>query len=91
MTRSWKFFAVFFVAHLVVSVTYYFLVGQSGSGSLGAGGGRVGVPVFGGMLFLLSLGQQMPEVSPLFFVLNSAVTAGVATGVFAVIRRLRAA
>jgi len=91
MNRSWKFLGVFFVAHLVVSVTYYLLAGQPGSGSLGGGGGGAGIPAFGGMLFLLSFGRPMPEVSPPFFILNSLVTASVATGVFIMVRRLRAA
>jgi hypothetical protein len=93
MNRSWKFFAVFFFAHLAVSVTHFFLSGQPGSESPGAGGGRVGIPMFGVVQFLLTGGRPMATtvVSPLFFILNSAVTAGVATGIFLVIRRLRSA
>jgi hypothetical protein len=93
MTTRWKFFVFFFCVHLVASVTYYFLSGQPGSESLGPGGGRVGVPMFGGMMFLLSGGQPMAATPllPLIFLLNSALTAGVATGIFLVVRRLRAA
>ena len=93
MSTRWKFFIAFFCLHLIVSVTYYFLSGQPGSESLVPGGGPVGVPVFGGMLFLLSGGRPMAAVtiSPLFFLFNSAITAGVATGIFLLVRRLRAA
>jgi hypothetical protein len=91
MSTSWKFFVAFFVVHLVASVTYYFLSGQPGSESLGPGGGRVGVPMFGGMLFLLSGGRPIEAISPLFFIFNSAITAGIATGIFLVVRRLRSA
>jgi hypothetical protein len=89
MNPRWKFFGAFFCIHLIASVTYCFLAGQPGS--MGTGGGRVGIPVFGGIMFLLSGGQPMATVSPLLFILNSSLTAAVATGIFVVVRRLRAA
>ncbi len=93
MNIRWKFFIAFFCVHLIASVAYYFLSGQPGPESLGPGGGRVGVPMFGGMLFLLSGGRAMAAttISPLFFMFNSAITAGIATGIFLLVRRLRAA
>jgi hypothetical protein len=91
MSTGWKFFFAFFGVHLVASVAYYFLAGQV-SGSLAPGGGQVGVPMFGAMLFLLSGGQPTADATVLLVLpFNSAVTAGVATGIFQVVRRLRAA
>ena len=87
--RPRTFFGAFFCVHLVVSVAYHFLGGQS----QGIRGGSFGLGIFGGMSFLLS-GRQ-PTVAapllPLLFLLNSALTAGVATGIFILVRRLRAA
>jgi len=91
MSRSWKFFLWFFLGHLLASVAYFFLSRELASGSSGAGAGSPGLGMFGGAMFLLSLGRGRPEVSALLFVLNSAVTAAVATGIFNVIRRLRSA
>jgi hypothetical protein len=92
MSTGWKFFFAFFGVHLTASVAYYFLSGQPGSGSLGPGGGHVGIPMFGAMLFLLSSGHPMADATLLLFLpFNSAVTAGIATGIFQVVRRLRAA
>ncbi len=93
MNPRWKFFGAFFCVHLVASVSYYFLAGQPGSGSFGATGGHAGIPMFGGILFLLSGGQPMAPVAalPLLFLLNSAITAGVATGILLLVQRLRAA
>jgi hypothetical protein len=48
--------------------------------------------MFGAMLFLLSSGHPMADATLLLFLpFNSAVTAGIATGIFQVVRRLRAA
>ena len=93
MSTGWKFFIAFFSVHLMASVAYYFLSAQPGSETLVPGSGRVGTPVFGGMLFLLTGGRRMADtsVAPLLFILNSAVTAGFATGILQVVRRLRAA
>ena len=91
--RPSRFFAIFFVVHLVASFAYYFLLaGQLGSGSQG-GGGRVGIGIFGGMLFLLTFGQSTPSTPALalLILLNSALIAFIATGIFLVVRRLRAA
>ena len=90
-----RFFGFFFIVHLVVSATYYFMASQFGGGSQGIGAGRVGMGVFGAMqlLFVLAGGQSSlePTVLPLLFLVNSALTAGVATGIFLFVRRLRAA
>jgi hypothetical protein len=92
MSTGWKFFFAFVFVHLLASVAYYLLAGQPGSGSMAPGGGQVGVPMFGAMLFLLSGGQPMADATVLLVLpLNSAVTAGVATGIFQLVRRLRAA
>jgi hypothetical protein len=90
-----RFFAFFFIVHLVVSAGYYFLAGQFGGGSQGIGAGNLGMGVYGMMrlLFGLAGGQASiePTVLPLLFLVNSALTAGVATGILLVVRRLRAA
>jgi len=87
--RPRTFLVAFFCVHLVVSIAYYFLASQS----QGVSGGRIGLGVFGAMAFLLS-GDQPAVATPLLpvlFLLNSAVTAGLATGIFVLVRRLRAA
>ena len=92
--RPSRFFGVFFVVHLLASVAYYLLISrQGGAGSQGVGGGRVGMGIFGGMLFLLTYGQSTPSTPALalLILLNSAVTAAVATGIFLLVRRVRAA
>jgi len=92
--RASRFLGVFFVVHLLASVSYYFLLsGRVGAGAQDVGSGRVGMGVFGGMLFLLTNGQSTPSTPTLAFLilLNSALTAAVATGIFLVVRRLRAA
>jgi hypothetical protein len=97
LVRPGKFFRVFFCVHLAVSVGYYFLSGQfdSGSGSAGVGGGGAGMAAFGGILgvlLLFSNGRPLePTVLPLIFLLNSTLTAAVATGILVVVRRLRPA
>ena len=60
---------------------------------MGVGGGPAGMSMFGGILFLLSGAQPMAPTAalPLLFILNSAITAGVATVIFLLIQRLRAA
>ena len=93
MNARWKFFIAFFCVHLLACVMYYFLAGQPGSESMGIGGGRAGMSMFGGILFLLSGARPMAPVAalPLLFILNSAITAGIATGIFLLVQRLRAA
>jgi hypothetical protein len=97
LVRPGKLVGVFFVVHLAVAVGYYFLSSQfgSGSGSAGVGGGSAGMGAFGGILgvlLLFSKGRPLePTVLPLIFLLNSALTAAVATGILVVVRRLRAA
>jgi len=92
--RPGKFFGVFFAVHVVASAAYYFLSGQLDSSFGGPGGGHVGLGVFGGLLFLFQMSGH-PTISgsalSLIIFLNSALTAGVATGIFLVVRRLRAA
>ena len=89
-----KFFGLFFIVHLVVSTGYYFLA-SLGGGSGGIGGGNVGMGVFGAMYALYGVAggksNIAPTVLPLLFLINSALTFGVATGIFLVVRRLRAA
>ena len=90
--RPGRFFWIVFGVHLVVSVAYYFLILGSDSG--GPGAGNVGMGVFGGLLALFRLTgrHEVPEYAlPLIFLLNSVVTAGIATGILQVVRRLRAA
>jgi hypothetical protein len=92
--RPSRFFVAFFLVHLGASVVYYFLLsGQPGAGSQGIGGVRVGMGIFGGVLFLLTQGQSPPSTPALalLILLNSSLTAAVATGIFVVVRRTRAA
>ena len=90
-----KFFGVFFIVHLLLSAGYYFLAGRLDGASPGIGAGNVGLGMFGAMYLLFgSSGGRAgiePTVLPLLFLVNSSLTAGVATGVFLVVRRLRAA
>jgi hypothetical protein len=90
-----RFFGLFFIVHLVVSAGYYLLASQGGGGPQGIGAVRVGMGVFGAMqLLFVVAGRQSsiePTLLPLLLVVNSALTAGVATGIFLVVRRLRAA
>ena len=55
----------------------------------------MGMGVFGAMYALYGVAggksNIAPTVLPLLFLANSALTAGVATGIFLVVRRLRAA
>jgi hypothetical protein len=90
-----RFFGIVFAIHLVVSVGYYFLADGFGAGSRSIGAGNVGLALFGGMLlvFRLAGGEtgSASEFLPLIFLINSAVTAGVATGILQLVRRVRAA
>ena len=89
MTRGWRFFLLFFVGHLAVTAAYSVALRQIPADT---------IPMFGGLFGILmtpalraSRAGGSPSISILLSVLNSLAMAGVATLVYAVVRRLRAA
>jgi hypothetical protein len=86
-----RFFLFFFVSYLLVTAGVWLLAGQPLQGSPPASGSLVVFRVmFTPFLFSAQSGER-PAIPAFAFVLNSAVVSAIATVVYALVRKTRAA
>jgi len=91
MSANARFFWFFAVGYFAFVTAAWFLAGQPIQGSPAASGGLVVIrAVLTPFLMSSGLGERH-EFAVLYFLLSSVVIAGIATAVYAFVRKLRAA